>query len=120
MSSKRAHAEGPLSARNHMTVLPTMCEREPRRIGETAWRAVNDFGDHGKRLDRAGAYSWCEKQLRKIFWCALDRRRKVAVETACINVGGADIVMSRHHEVWQHGLSRRWGRRFRVELEKLA
>src|SRR3954452_4231976 len=35
-----------------MTVLPTMCEREPRRIGETAWRAVNDFGDHGKRLHR--------------------------------------------------------------------
>jgi hypothetical protein len=28
-----------------MTVLPTMREREPRRIGKTAWDAVNDFGD---------------------------------------------------------------------------
>ncbi len=39
-----------------MTVLPTVREREPRRIGETAWRAVNDFGNHGKRLDGAGAH----------------------------------------------------------------
>jgi hypothetical protein len=54
-----------------MTVLPTMGEREPSRIGETAWGAVNDLGDHGKRFNRAGADTGCEKQLREIPRCAL-------------------------------------------------
>ena len=104
-----------------MTVLPTMCEREPRRIGETAWGAVNDLSDHGKRLNCAGAHPRCEKQLREILGCALSRRRKIAVETARMNVAGTDIVMSRHDKVRQHGLSRVRGRGvFGVELGKLA
>jgi hypothetical protein len=48
------------------------------------------------------------------------RRRQIAVKTARVNVAGADIVVGRHHKVWQHGLSRRGGRRRRVELGKLA
>ena len=37
-----------------------------------------------------------------------------------MNVAGTNIVMGRHYQMRKHGLSRRRGRRFRVELGKLA
>jgi hypothetical protein len=54
---------------------PKVARREPRRIGETARGAVNDFRDHGECLYGAGAHARREKQLREILGCALDRRR---------------------------------------------
>ena len=81
---------------------------------------MNDFGDHGKRLYRAGAYSGREKQLREIFRSAFGRRREIAVETARMNVAGTDIVMGRHDKVRKHGLSGEGLRCFRVELGQLA
>ena len=103
-----------------VAVLPAMCERESRRIGETAWGAVNDLSDHGKRLNCAGTHPGCEKQLREILGCALSRRGKIAVETACVNVAGPDIVMRWHDKVRKHGLSGEGLRSFRVKLGQLA
>src|SRR6516225_10627358 len=84
-----------------MTILAAMSEGEARGIGETAWSAVNDFGDQSERLKRARTELFQEQQLGKIVKIAFVRNGKHRAETLEIDIGGADV-MAR----WQPKMTR--------------
>jgi len=89
------HGEG-------MAVLAAVREREARRIGEAARRAVHDFGDGGERLDGARAEPGRHQQIREVDRRALGRRREGAAQSAQEHVRRPHVMMVRHQEMRQH------------------
>ena len=59
-----------------------MGEREARRIGEAAGRAMHHLGDHRQRPHRARADARDEQQLGEIRRAAFGRRGERAVQAA--------------------------------------
>ena len=90
-----------------MSVLAAMGERESRRIGEPARRAMDHLRDHGERAHGAGADSGHQQQLGKIFRPGLGRRGERAVQPAQDDIVRPDVVMVRKHQVGQNWLDRR-------------
>ena len=78
-----------------------MGEREPRRIGEAAGRAMHHLCHHRKRANGAGADARHEQQLSEILRAAIGRRSKRAVQAAQDHITRPYIVMRRHDEMRQ-------------------
>ncbi len=90
-----------------VAVLAAMGEREARRIGKAAGRAMDDLGNHRQRPHRPRADARHHQQLGEVGWPTVRRGGERAVQSADDHILGADVVMRRHDEMRQH---RRLGR----------
>ena len=66
------------------------------RIAEARWRSMQYLGDECKRGDGAGADPGRQQQIGKVAWTAFGRCREYSVQTAQVDIGGANFVMRRH------------------------
>ena len=79
--------------RERMPVLAAVREREARRIGEAARRAVHHLGDQRQRLQRARPEILQQQQRREIAELALVRDRQHRAQPLQIDILRAHIVM---------------------------
>ena len=99
-----------------MPVLAAVGEREARRIGEAAGRAVDHLGDHARAsAPCARRRPGTSRSSAKSAGPAVGRGGERAVQAAEHHVLGPDVVVRRHHEMRQQ---RRLRRRRRPPLER--
>ena len=89
-----------------MTVLAAKRDRKTRGIIEPAGCAVNDLRDHGQRPHGSGPNARRQQQVGIVHRTALGCGRQVAVQAPDMHVGGPNIMVSGHDQVWQRQLRR--------------
>ena len=88
-----------------MAVLPSMRQREARRILETVRCAMHDFCHHRQGLDRARPQAGRQQEIREVGWPSIGRGCQRAVQTANEDIFRTHIVMRRHDQMRQFQLS---------------
>ncbi len=110
-----------------MTILAAVGERESRRIGKAARRAVDNFGNQGKRLKRARPEILQQQKFGEVMQIAFIGDGEHGAETLQIDIRGANLVMARHAQVtrgvqsclriFASDVEQRGLRRFRLSID---
>src|SRR5262249_48660049 len=79
--------------REGVTVLAAVSQREPRRIGEAARRAVDDLGNEGERKDRTWPDARRAEEIGEVFRPALPRGEERRPEALRVDVAAANVMM---------------------------
>jgi hypothetical protein len=87
-----------------MAILSAMSNREASRVGEPVRRAVYHLGYHCKRLHGSRADTRRQQQIGKVFRSSVGSGCEISTEPPRNHVFASDIVMRRHHQVWQKRL----------------
>src|SRR5688572_32690092 len=82
--------------RKRVSILAAVRERKPRRVGEPAGRAMDDFGDERKRLQSAWAEILEQQKFSELMQIAFIRDGEHCAETFQVEVPRANVVMIRH------------------------
>ena len=81
-----------------MTVLAAVSEREPRRILEPRRRAMDDLGYQGQRLQRPWSELFEKEERGEVAEVAFVGKREHRSQSLLVDIGSANVMMSRHLE----------------------